>query len=207
MKFYAYDPKNRGYQEAGATPDKLAEVTVGSTRKWEYLTFNSQAQSGKYVQNMYGYLDDFGQIMNTGGVMYGGAEMGLQAIRKINGAKTIGRTLGFGTQQSAKALKGTLGLVSEVGKKLGIAGYALQGAIVGYKYATGQRVSTAEKVGFVISTALVGAAWVAAGTAAAPFVAAGALIYGALQLGSYLFFSQQRLRHGTLHSYPGVKRL
>lgn len=37
MKFYAYDPKNRGYQEAGATPDKLAEVTVGSTRKWEYI--------------------------------------------------------------------------------------------------------------------------------------------------------------------------
>ncbi|MBS1926143.1 MAG: hypothetical protein JST57_09085, partial [Bacteroidetes bacterium] len=34
---YAYDPTNRGYQEAGATPDKLAEVTVGSTRKWEYI--------------------------------------------------------------------------------------------------------------------------------------------------------------------------
>jgi hypothetical protein len=48
-------------------------------------------------------------------------------------------------------------------------------------------ISTAEKAGLGYSTVLVGAAYFAAGTAAAPFVAGAALVYGVGQLGSYMF--------------------
>ncbi|MBK9958036.1 MAG: hypothetical protein IPP11_05505 [Chitinophagaceae bacterium] len=42
---YSFDPTTRGYQEAGANQNMLAEVAVGSGRKWIYLSSNSQAQS------------------------------------------------------------------------------------------------------------------------------------------------------------------
>ena len=135
----------------------------------------------------YQLADKFGQLMNAGGVVYGSAEMGLQALRLGNGAQIIGRAIGFGTQQTANALSGTLGVVSKVGKGLGVAGYALSAASIGLKYATGQSVSTAENVGFGISTGLVGAGWLLAGTVGAPVVAGATLIYGAGELGSYLF--------------------
>ncbi|MBV5281634.1 MAG: RHS repeat-associated core domain-containing protein [Paludibacter sp.] len=135
----------------------------------------------------YQLADKFGQLMNAGGVVYGSAEMGLQAFRQGNGAQIIGRAIGFGTQQTAKALSGTLGVVSKVGKGLGVAGYALSAASIGLKYATGQSVSTAENVGFGISSGIVGAGWLLAGTVGAPVVAGAALIYGAGELGSYLF--------------------
>ena len=131
--------------------------------------------------------DGFGQLINAGGVVYGGAEMGLQAMRNGNAAQVISRATGFGTQQTAQALRGTLGVVSKVGKGLGVAGYGLQVATTGYKLYNGQSVGTAEAVGLGISTAFVGAGVILAGTAAAPFVAAGALIYGAFQLGSYIY--------------------
>ncbi|HRH01755.1 MAG TPA: hypothetical protein PLN13_01995 [Bacteroidia bacterium] len=145
------------------------------------------AQSSGGGQNGYQLADGFGQLMNAGGVVYGGAEMGLQAIRQGNGAQVIGRSLGFGTQQTAQALRGTLGVVSKVGKGLGVAGYGLQVGVTGSKLLNGQSVGTAEVVGLGLSTVLIGAAWFAAGTAAAPFVAGGALIYGVGQLGSYIF--------------------
>ena len=113
--------------------------------------------------------------------------MGIQAISQANGAQTIGRAIGFGTQQTARALTGTLGIVSKVGQRLGILGYGLQVTSAGYKLYNGERVGTAEAVGVGVSTVLVGAAWIAAGTVAAPFVAGVALIYGAFELGSYMF--------------------
>jgi methylaspartate ammonia-lyase len=68
-----------------------------------------------------------------------------------------------------------------------VAGYTLSAVSIGSKLINGENISTAEGVGFGVSTALVGAAWIAAGTVAAPFVAAGALIYGASEFGSYMF--------------------
>lgn len=146
-----------------------------------------QASSAGYQQNTYEILDGFGQLFNVGGVVYGGAEKGIQALRETNGATKIGRELGFGTQQTAKALKGTLGAISKFGKGLGVVGYGLQVTATGAKLYNGEKVGTAEAVGLGLSTALIGVAYIAAGTAAAPLVATGALIYGALELGSYMF--------------------
>jgi hypothetical protein len=55
------------------------------------------------------------------------------------------------------------------------------------KAINGENISKADAVGFGVSTVLLGAGIISAGTVGAPFVAAGALIYGTLQLGSYLF--------------------
>ncbi len=143
----------------------------------------------------YQLADVFGQVLNVGGVVYGGAEMGIQAVRQGNGAQNIGRAIGFGTQQTAQALRGTLGVVSKVGKGFGVAGYGLQVGTILYKTGNSIPISTAEGVGLGVSTVLIGAAYFAAGTAAAPFVATGALIYGATQLGSYIFTGQTVEEH------------
>jgi hypothetical protein len=137
-------------------------------------------------QNTYQLADGFGQLMNAGGVVYGGAEMVLKVMRNGNATQVIGNATGFGTQQAAQALKGTLGVVSKAGKILGVAGYGLQFISTGSKFVTGQDISKAEGVGFGISTVFVGAGVILSGTVAAPFVGAGALIYGAGQLGSYI---------------------
>ena len=133
-----------------------------------------------------GFSDDFGQAFNAGSVFYGAAELGLQSIRQNNGPQIIGRFIGIGTKQTAQALKGTLGTISKVGKGLGLLGYGIQVVSTGSKFVNGEEISTAEGVGFGISTILVGGASLAAGTFAAPFVAGGALVYGIAELGSYI---------------------
>jgi RHS repeat-associated protein len=153
------------------------------------LTGASSANEGSGLKG-WEVADGFGQLANAGGVFYGGAELLLQLTRQNQGAKEIGRAIGFGTQRVAEALKGTLERVSKVSKWLGVAGYGLQLATTVYKYADGQKVSTSEKVGLSVSTGFVAAGIIAAGTVAAPFVAAGALIYGAAELGSWLFTQQ-----------------
>lgn len=178
----SFDPINKGYQEAEAYSDKLQEVAVGTGKEW--VAFD---QSSEGIKTWYQAGDEAGQLFNVGAVVYGGAEIGIQLIRKSNGPQIIGRTLGFGTQRTAAALRGTLGIVGKVGKYLGVAGYAIQVATISYKVINGERVSTSQVVGFGVSTALVGAAAMAAGTLAAPFVAGAALIYGAIELGSWLY--------------------
>ncbi len=140
---------------------------------------------GDYKQA--GFSDELGQVMNLGGVVWGGAELGIQAVRRNNGPKVIGRHLGFGTQRTAQALRGTLGHVGKLGKKLGIAGYLLSAASYGSSLAGNEKVSTATHVNFGIGTIFVSAAFITAGTAAAPFVAGGALVYGVGQVGSWLY--------------------
>ena len=132
-------------------------------------------------------LGNFQLLFDFGAAQYGVGELALQAIRRNNGAQVLGRAMGFGTQQTAKALRGTVGIVSKAGKVLGAVGYGLQAATIGYKFINGQNISTSEKVGFGVSSALVGAGAIAAGTVAAPFVAGAALVYGIAELGSYLF--------------------
>ncbi|GIV29550.1 MAG: hypothetical protein KatS3mg028_0616 [Bacteroidia bacterium] len=99
-------------------------------------------QSDGGEQNIYQLADDFGQLMNAGGVVWGVAEMGIQAMRQNNGAQTIGKALGFGTQQTAQALRSTLGVVSKVGKGLGVVGYGLQVGTSVYKAANNIPIST-----------------------------------------------------------------
>lgn len=162
----------------------------GESKKYTFKT-RKELESGNKTrgvskQNGYQLVDGMGQILNVGGVVYGGTEMGLLALRQNNGAQLIGRTLGFGTQRTAHALSGTVGVVSKVGRGVGGVGYVLQFSSTGSKFVTGQTISLAEGVNFGISTVFMGAAWFTAGTLAAPFVAGGSLIYGAGQLGSYM---------------------
>ncbi|PWG77919.1 hypothetical protein [Pararcticibacter amylolyticus] len=125
-----------------------------------------------------------GQILNLGGVVWGGAELGIQAVRQNNGAQTIGRFLGFGTQRTAAALRGTLGQVSKLGKQLGTAGMILSAATYGSQLLTNpQGISTATHANFWIGATLYGAAAVFGG----PVVAGAALIYGTAQLGSWIY--------------------
>lgn len=74
--------------------------------------------------------------------------MGIQAIRQNNGAQAIGRFLGFGTQRTAAALKGTLSTVSKVGGAIGAFGYELQAVSIGSKLYNGESISTADAVGW-----------------------------------------------------------
>jgi RHS repeat-associated protein len=151
----------------------------------EQIDIQTQSDDGLVAQK---FVDGTGQMMNTAGVAYGATELGLQKVRQTDGAaKAIGKALGVGTQQTAKALKGTLNTVSKAGKVAGAVGFGVQVLSTGYKYVNGQKVSKAENVSLGVSTVLVGAAYFAVGTAAAPFVAGAALVYGAVSLGSYLF--------------------
>ncbi|MBS1652113.1 MAG: hypothetical protein JSU07_08905 [Bacteroidetes bacterium] len=152
--------------------------SINPSENAAYMQWTENAQSGGG-----NFIDGAGQVINAGGVIWGAAEMGL----KYNGGRVVGGALGFEASQVANAAQKTLGVVSKVGKVIGVAGYGLSAASIGYKYATGQKVSTAENVSFGIGTVFVGAGIMAAGTVAAPFVAAGALIYGAFELGSCLY--------------------
>jgi RHS repeat-associated protein len=172
-----FDYANAHGQSGGGAP---FPITAHELRNW-----NTTYRPDPTPFSGLGLFDAFGQLLNGGEVAYGSAELGLQAVRRNNGPQVIGRALDMGTQRTAKALKGMLNVVSNEGKAFGKLGYGLQLVSTGSKYMTGQPISIAEKVGFGISSALVAAAWIAAGTAGAPFVAAAAVTYGAFELGSY----------------------
>lgn len=129
-----------------------------------------------------------GQLLNAGGVFWGASELGIQAVRRSNGAQKIGRFLGYGTQRTAAALRGTLSITKSIGAKFGTAGYVLSAiSYGGQMFDPNQAISTATHVNFGVSTVLYGGAALLAGTAAAPFVAGAALIYGGAQLASWLY--------------------
>jgi hypothetical protein len=122
--------------------------------------------------------------MNAGGVVWGAAEMGGNYLRQNNGAQVIGRSLGFGTQQTARALTGTVKTLGAWGKNLGTAGMVLSSVnYVAQGLDPSQTISTATHVNFWLSAGLYGAAAVIGG----PIIGGAALIYGAGQLGSYMF--------------------
>lgn len=79
---------------------------------------------------------------------------------------------------------------SKVGKYVGIAGYAFQAGSIGVKVLNGESITNADAIGFGVSSVIMGAAFIAAGTAAAPLVGAAALIIGVAELGSYIFTGQ-----------------
>jgi hypothetical protein len=158
------------------------------------LTGASSANAGSGLSG-WEVADGLGQLTNAGGVVYGGGELLLQLARQNQGAKEIGKAIGFGTQRVAEALKETLQAVSKVGKGLGFVGYGLQGGVAIYKVSNNIPLSNAEKVSLGTSAVFIGAAWATAGTVAAPFVAGGALIYGAAELGSWLFTGQSIEEH------------
>jgi hypothetical protein len=176
---YSYTSYTYAYDEDG---NLRAYGTPTTISKFKPLIRSSGNGSDPFAAGQF--------VFDTGATFYGGAGMAIQAGRQANGGRAIARFLGGGTQNAAKALTRTGTIVGKIGGGIGTAGYVLQAVSVGYKYSTGQRVSTADNVGFGISTLLVGGAAIAAGTAAAPFVAGAAVIYGVGELGSFLFTGQ-----------------
>ncbi len=131
----------------------------------------------------YEFVDGFGQLMNAAGVVWGTAEIGGQYLRQSNGAQSIGRSLGFGTQQATRALSGTVKILGGWGKYLGTAGMALSSVnYVAQGLDPARTISTATHANFWISASLYGAAVLVGG----PIIGGVALIYGAGQLGSYI---------------------
>jgi hypothetical protein len=125
-----------------------------------------------------------GQILNLGGVTWGGAELGIQAIRHNNGPQAIGRFMGFGTQRTAQALKGTLGALSKAGKYLGAAGQVLNTyAYISKGLDPSQKLTTGDHAGFWTGSAVFTAAAIVGG----PVTGGIALGYGIVELGSWLY--------------------
>ncbi len=122
-----------------------------------------------------------------GEVAWGGAEVGLQAIRHFadgQGPKLLAREIGFGTQETAAALRGTLGIVSTAGKYLGAAGQILNTAVYVSKLLDpNARLSTGDHLGFWTGTVVYGAVAIIGG----PVTGGIALGYGLGELGSWAF--------------------
>lgn len=94
----------------------------------------------------------------------GGTEIGLKAIRRNNGPQVIGKYLGFGTQRTAKALKGTLGYVKTLGKHVGTAGMVLSAYSYGSQLLDkNTTISAATHANFWIGAGLYGAATILGG--------------------------------------------
>ena len=123
-------------------------------------------------------------LMNTGAVMYGGGEMLAGGLGRNSGQ--IAEAFGIEASQATSRLAGAGKLLGAWGKNLGVAGVALTSFNIGNKLLNNEHVSGAEYTNLGISAGLVIGAAIA-GTAAAPFIAVASLIYGGLQLGSYLF--------------------
>lgn len=151
----------------------------------------TNVDNGFDYDGLFNFTGNFNDgVLNTAGVVWGGAEIAGQYVRQNNGAKEIGRFLGAGTQHTARALTGTVQTISKIGAKAGTAGYLFSVGTYSNALLGNEKVSVATHVNFGVTSTLVAAAYFAAGTAAAPWVAGAALVYGALQMGSYAYNGQ-----------------
>jgi hypothetical protein len=196
-------PLNKNSQAIQLPEIKITASKIEPTAAPTYgvSTIPTQSEGGSSTPNSatqnQNYTDDFSKIFDAGATTYGAAEKGIQSVRQSNnGAQALGRAIGYGTKQTAKALSGTLNAVSKVAKGLGVAGYVLQTASIASKIVNGEEISTAEKVSFAASTSLVVAGVLTAGSVvAAPIVATAALVYGLAELTSYFFTGQSLEEH------------
>ncbi|MFY0482309.1 RHS repeat domain-containing protein [Flavobacterium sp. PLA-1-15] len=145
----------------------------------------------------YAYTDNLGQMTNATTTFWGTVQTGVNKARQYNLAKKVAPAFGIGTQAAASRLKAFTNSLGVWGNRIGIAGYGLSVVSIGTKVITGEQISTADTVGFGINTALVAAAWIVAGTTAAPAVAIIALVYGAAELASYAY-NQKTLEQNIL---------
>lgn len=170
---------------------KLYETSTVRVDKNHTFTDVSVAEKWIPSTSVASYPDGFGQLMNALGVMWEGATRGNDMFRQNNGASFISKIFGFaGTQETAKRLAKFTNTLGKWGTNLGKVAYGFSAVTITYKYVTGQDVSLAENVGFGISTAFVAAGAIFTATAAAPFIAAGAFLYGAAELGSFFITGQ-----------------
>jgi RHS repeat-associated protein len=164
------------YHFIGATDATSYEVSYSGNRKIEFQM--AGIGFGEFA-------DHSSQMMNAGAVVYGGSEMATGGLLKYS--SQIGETFGVSSIEASTAITRFGKTVGVWGKNLGTAGVLLTGYNIGAKLSRGEHVSTAEATNFGVSTVLMVGTYVAAGTIAAPVVAAASLIYGIGELGSYLF--------------------
>lgn len=169
---------NVGFDYDGA----LGTPTVGSL----YVSNSQMMEILMGGENNYSYkfMDDFGQIINAGGVMWGAAELGGKYLQNGNSIQSISRNIGIGVNQVKAGLNGTINTLGKWGGRLGTAGMVLSSINYGAQLLdASQTISTATHVNFWASAAVYSAAIIIGG----PVTGAIALSYGIGQLGSYLF--------------------
>jgi hypothetical protein len=149
-------------------------------------------QSSGGENNFLGNYNDY--VLNTGGTVYGAAEIGLSKSGAI--ANAASRTFGVNAGRVASTLQRVGGTVSTVGAKIGTLGYGISAwTYTSSAFDPNQKLTIGSHVNFGISTVLYGAAFFTAGTVAAPFVGGAALIYGASQLGVQLYSGKTIEQH------------
>jgi RHS repeat-associated protein len=133
-------------------------------------------------------LDGISQISNMGTVLFGVSGIGIQALRQFaggQGPKFLARALGFGTQRTADALRGTLGYINTIGKYTGYAGQALNTFIYFSKLTDPKaKLTRGDHVGFWTGSAVWASSLI---WAANPIVLGAVVLYGAAELGSWAY--------------------
>jgi RHS repeat-associated protein len=152
--------------QAGYGGDNEAVVFSGH---WVQNSADKVGLAGIYGGTYLDMLDDYAQS-NAGNIMkYGTAEFTAAELTLQNTSRM--------TQISKVA--------SVSGRVLGGAGVLLSGFSMYSKYANNQTITTSEIVGATLGLSFLAGGIIAAGTAAAPFIGAAAIIYGSVQLISY----------------------
>ena len=143
----------------------------------------------------YNYADGIGQLTNAATVVWGATQLGVNRLRQVNLASSVGEAFGIGTQIAAPRLQAFTNTLGTWGNRVGAAGVVLSATSIGVKLYTGNTVSTAEYVSAGIGAGLLVAGSIVAGTALATPLAVAALIYGAVELGSYAITGQSLEQH------------
>jgi RHS repeat-associated protein len=137
----------------------------------------------KEKESAYQLYDNLGQIINVGGVIWGGTQKAVQLFQQNNGAQILGKSLGFGTQQTATSLRGTVNTLGNFGKNIGTVGMVFSSInYISQGLDNSQTISTATHANFWISAGIFSATVLIGG----PVTGGAALLYGAGQLGSYI---------------------
>ncbi len=145
--------------------ETLYNVNLGY---WEKVSTNigvGLMYSGTYLD----MLDDYAKS-NAGNVFkYGTKEFSAAQL----------------TLQNASRMTQISKVATVSGRALGGAGVLLSGFSIYSKYANNQTITTSEIVGATVGLSFLAGGIIAAGTAAAPFIGAAAIIYGSIQIISY----------------------
>ena len=138
----------------------------------------------------YSYADILGQGTNGLTVVWGASQLGVERLANANLAADVGEAFGIGAQVAAPRLQAFTSTLGTLGNRVGLAGFILSAAVITNKIYNGDKISTSEAIGFGINSVFAGVAIAAElgfTVAFAPQIATVALVYGALQLGSYFY--------------------
>ena len=187
--------------------DKAADVLRGFGSHWvpgpdgDVINGEITVFSGHWARNSsaratfdgYSFSDVLGQGTNGLTVVWGASQLGVERLANANLAADVGEAFGIGEQVAAPRLRAFTSTLGTLGNRVGLAGFGLSAAVITTKIYNGDKISTAEAIGFGINSVFAGVAIAAElgfTVAFAPQIATVALIYGAVQLGSYMYNGQ-----------------